>query len=195
MRHPSQSDLPTRGRTRSTRPPVPRSHTVQPDPLGGAASTRYLSGTLILVWMLSLLPWREWQAAPDLLLLVIGFWSVHDSRRVGMVVAFFFGLMMDVHDVGPLGLQALTYTIVAYGGNVLHRRLLRFDLWSQGLHMLPVFFFAKLIGVLMNAWLASSWAGWSWAMGVVLTAALWPAVGWLLLLPQHRMSDADASSV
>ena len=194
MRRSSQSDH-SGSRARSTRPPVPRPHSVQPDPLDGAASGRYLWGTLIVVWMLSLLPWREWQAAPDLLLLVIAFWSVHDSRRVGMVVAFVFGLLMDVHDVGPLGLQALTYTIVAYGGNVLHRRLLRFDLWSQGLHMLPVIFIAKMTGVLINAWLASSWAGWSWTLGVVLTAALWPAVGWLLLLPQHRMSDADASSV
>lgn len=182
-------------RVRSARPPVPRPHGVHPDPIENAASPRFIWGTLIAVFMLSLLPWRQWQAAPDLLLLVIAFWAVHDSRRVGMLVGFVYGLMMDVHDVGPLGLQALTYTIVCYGANVLHRRLLRFDLWSQGLHMLPVFFFAKLSGVLINAWLANYWAGWTWTIGVILTAALWPAVGWLLLLPQHRMSDADATSV
>lgn len=133
--------------------------------------------------------------APDLLLLVIAFWSVHESRRIGLVVAFVFGLLMDVHDVGPLGLQALTYTMVVYGASVLHRRLLRFDLWSQGLHMLPVFFVAKLTGVLINAWLANYWAGWSWVIGVLFTAALWPAMGWLLLLHQHRMADVDANTL
>ncbi len=194
MRHPSQTELAST-RSRATRPPVPRPHAVRPDPLENLTSQRYIWGTMIGVWFLSLLPWRAWPMAPDVLLLVIAFWSVHESRRVGMVVAFIFGLLMDVHDVGPLGQQALTYSIVVYGGSVLHRRLLRFDLWSQGLHMLPVFFVAKLIGVLICAWLANFWAGWSWVIGVLLTAALWPAVGWLLLLPQHRMDNADANSV
>mgnify|MGYP000278788178 FL=1 len=194
MRRQNQSDS-SATRIRSVRPPVPRPQSVHPDPIENAASPRYVWGTLIAAWMLCLLPWRDWQAAPDVLLLVLAFWSVHDSRRVGMVVCFVFGLLMDVHDVGPLGLQALSFSLVGYGANVLHRRLLRFDLWSQGLHMLPVFFVAKLVNVLINAWLANYWAGWMWTVGVVLTAALWPVVGWLLLLPQHRMSDADASSV
>ena len=194
MRRPSQSEMAST-RSRSTRPPVPRPHAVRPDPLENLTSPFYIWATIVGVWMLSLLPWRTWMAAPDLLLLVIAFWCIHEPRRIGMVAAFVFGLLMDVHDVGPFGQQALTYAIVAYGASVLQRRLLRFDLWSQGLHMLPVFFIAKLIGVLICAWLANFWAGWSWVIGVLLTVALWPAVGWLLLLPQHRMNDADANTV
>ncbi|MDO8695350.1 MAG: rod shape-determining protein MreD [Sheuella sp.] len=194
MRRPSQSEMAST-RSRSTRPPVPRPHAVRPDPLENLTSPFYIWATIVGVWMLSLLPWRTWMAAPDLLLLVIAFWCIHEPRRIGMVAAFVFGLLMDVHDVGPFGQQALTYSIVAYGASVLQRRLLRFDLWSQGLHMLPVFFIAKLIGVLICAWLANFWAGWSWVIGVLLTVALWPAVGWLLLLPQHRMNDADANTV
>ena len=194
MRRPSQSEMAST-RSRALRPPVPRPHAVRPDPLENLTSPYFVWGTILGVWLLSLLPWRNWMLAPDLLLLVIAFWSVHEPRRIGMVVAFIFGLMMDVHDVGPLGQQALTYALVVYGATVLQRRLLRFDLWSQGLHMLPVLFVAKLIGVLICAWLANFWAGWSWVISVLLTAALWPAVGWLLLLPQHRMGDADASSV
>lgn len=190
MRRPSQSEMAST-RSRTTRPPVPRPHAVRPDALENLTSPRFIWATILCAWLLSLLPWRAWVMAPDLLLLVIAFWCVHEPRRIGMVVAFVFGLLMDVHDVGPLGQQALTYALVAYGANVLQRRLLRFELWSQGLHMLPVLFVAKLLGVLICAWLANYWAGWSWTVGVLFTVMLWPVVGWLLLLPQHRSSDAE----
>lgn len=182
-------------RSRVTRPPVPRPQLGRPDPLDNLTGTRFLWGTMLAVWMVSLLPWRSWPAAPNLLLLVIAFWCVHQSRRVGLITAFLFGLLMDVHDVGPLGQQALYYTLVAYGAHALHRRLLRFDLWSQGMHMLPVFLFGKLVDVLVGAWQAGFWPGWTWLISVVLTAALWPLVGWVLLLPQHRMDDVDGTPV
>src|SRR3546814_9104675 len=67
--------------------------------------------TLILIWMISLLPWRLWQPAPDLLLLVVAFWCLNESQRVTMLTAFVFGLFMDVHDASLLGGQALTSTL------------------------------------------------------------------------------------
>lgn len=182
-------------RSRSTRPPVPRPQSVRPDPLENLTGNRFLWGSMVLVWMISLLPWRSWTAAPELLLLVIAFWCVHQSRRVGLVTAFVFGLLMDVHDVGALGQHALSFTLVAYGAHVLHRRLLRFDLWSQGLHMFPVFLVGRIVDVLVGAWQAGSWPGWYWVISVALTAALWPVVGWVLLLPQHRMDDVDGTPV
>src|SRR5690554_1873977 len=44
--------------------------------------------TILLVWLISLLPWRLWQPAPDLLLLVILFWCVNEPRRIGLTTAF-----------------------------------------------------------------------------------------------------------
>ena len=63
-------------RSRATRPPVPRPHSVRPDPIENLTSNRFLWGSILVVWMVSLLPWRAWSAAPDLLLLVIVFWCV-----------------------------------------------------------------------------------------------------------------------
>ena len=180
-------------RSRSTRPPVPRSSLTDPDPINQHAGSLFIWSTLIIVWMLSLLPWRQWQGAPDLLLLVIAYWSVHESRRVGVLVAFVFGLLMDVHDAGPLGQLALNYALVAFAANVLHRRLLRFDLPFQALHMLPVFLVAKMITVLVCSWLAGLWPGWDWVLGAALTALLWPIVGWLLRFPQHKLDDVESS--
>jgi len=179
---------------RSPKPPVPRPTSVEPEHLERPAGPVFVWGSLLFVWLMSLLPWRMWPEAPDLLLLVLAFWCVHEPRRVGMVAAFIFGLLMDVHDAGLLGEHALTYALVAYGAFVLHRRLQRFDLWSQAMHMLPFFVGAQAMALAIHAWLAGSWPGWHWALGACLTAALWPLAGWLLQLPQRRSDDSESSS-
>ena len=175
-------------------PPVPLPRAVGPDPIDHRASLLFVCLTLFGVWLLSLLPWRAWPASPDLLLIAIVFWSLHDPRRVGLATAFAFGLLMDVQDVGPLGLQALTYCLTVFGAQSLQRRLVRFGLFSQGLHLLPLFVGAKLLGALLGAFLVSAWPGWSWLLAALFTAALWPLGAWLLLLPQHRMHVPDANA-
>ena len=63
--------------------------------------------------------WRCWSTCcrsgrtpwmPDLLALVLVFWSVHQPLRVGIGAAFVFGLLMDVHQAALLGQHALAYT-------------------------------------------------------------------------------------
>ncbi|HWL27939.1 MAG TPA: rod shape-determining protein MreD [Burkholderiaceae bacterium] len=150
--------------------------------------------SVLLVWLISLLPWRLWQPAPDLLLLVLAFWCLHEPQRITMLTAFFFGLLMDVHDGGLLGEQALTYTLVAYGAVVLRRRLLRFNAVIQALHLLPVFVLAEAATRVMHAWLAGEWADWDWLWSALFTVALWPLAEILLHLPQRRLDETDAGS-
>lgn len=167
---------------------------VHPERLSGPAHGLFVWVSILIVWLLSLLPWRLWEGAPDILILVIAFWCVHEPRRVGLFTAFFFGLLMDVHDAGLLGEHALSYTLVAYGAVALHRRLQRFDLFSQAFHMLPVFFLARFLTQVIHAWFAGKWPGWEWAMGALLTAAIWPLAGWVLHLPQRGADDTESNS-
>ncbi len=184
---------PAATRSRSSQPPVPRPKSVEQDPLVRPAHGFFVWGSLLAVWLMSLLPWRLWPAAPDMLVLVLAFWCVHEPRRVGMLMAFCFGLLMDVHDARLLGEHALTYTLVAYGAYNLHRRLQRFDLLGQALHLLPVFVGADLLGLMLHAWLTGGWPGWQWLVSPLITAALWPVIGWLLQLPQRHSEDTEAS--
>ena len=39
------------------------------------------------------------------------------------------------------------------------------------MHMLPVFFAARLLVQIIHAWLAGKWPGWDWAVSAGLTAA------------------------
>ena len=156
---------------------------------------RFVWGSIFIAWMLSLLPWRGLPYAPDILMLVIVFWCAHSNGKVGLLTAFVFGLLLDVHDAGPLGQHALIYTLVAYGTVVLHRRLLRFELWGQCFHILPIFVLANMVGSMVCAWVAGVWPGWSWAISAAITALCWPFVGWVLLIPQRRRADVEVNSV
>jgi len=187
-----QSNLPAAGNGRSS---LSALQPIDSTPFKRPSGLAFIWFTILLMWLLSLLPWRLWQSAPDLLLLVIAFWSVHEPQRVTMLTAFAFGLFMDVHDAGLLGGHALTYTLVAYGAVVLHRRLTRFNAVVQAIHMLPVFLVAETLGNMVYAWLSGEWAGWHWLWSTLLTAALWPLAEFLLHMPQRRLDEADAGSV
>jgi rod shape-determining protein MreD len=168
---------------------------IDTSPFKRPSSRAFVWGTLILVWLISLLPWRLWQPAPDLLLLVLAFWCMNEPRRVTMLAAFIIGLFMDVHDAALFGGHALTYTLTAYGAIVLSRRLQRFNAVVQAVHMLPVFVVSAAITQVVCAWLAGEWVGWHWLWSSLLTVALWPLADILLHMPQRRLDDADAGSV
>ena len=167
---------------------------VAPDRVTAPARGWFVWASLILVWLVALLPWRMWPGAPDMLLITLVFWAVHQPSRVGMVAAFIFGLMLDVHDAGLLGETALVYVLVVYGATILRRRLQRFDLFGQAIHLLPAFFAAKFVVVVLHAWLVGGWPGWGWALGMALSVVCYPLWGWMLQLPQRRGTDDESSS-
>ena len=63
---------------------------------------------------------------PDFLAVVLVFWCVHQPQRVGIGVAFFFGIFNDVQHSSLLGQHALSYTVLGYCAVLIHRRLLWF---------------------------------------------------------------------
>ena len=59
---------------------------------------RFIALSLLLALFANmLLDLLQWSWLPDLLGLVLLFWTVHQNRRIGMTIAFVFGLLMDVH--------------------------------------------------------------------------------------------------
>ena len=159
------------------------------DPLTSGINGRWVWGSIAVAFFISLLPWRALPYAPDLLLLVIAFWCVHDSQRVGLLTAFCLGLLIDVQSVAPLGQHALIYILVCFGGLLIGRRLQRFDLLSQTLHMFPIFIISVSITILFIAALKDFWPGWGWAFSAVFTAVLWVPFGWLLQMPINRLAS------
>ena len=149
--------------------------------------------TLLVAFALNIVPMGRVPAMPDFLALVLVFWNVHQSRRVGVGLAFMFGLLMDVHDGAVLGQHALAYTLLAFFAITVHRRLLWFSLPEQALQILPLFALAHAASLLARMIAGGMFPGWWLVAAPILEAVLWPPVVWLLLAPQRRAPDRDAN--
>ena len=101
------------------------------DPLLMPVNPLFIWSTLAFAFLLNIVPLGRIAAMPDFLALVLVFWNVHQSRRIGVGVAFFFGLLMDVHSGAVLGQHALAYTLLSFFAVTIHRRLLWFTVPSQ----------------------------------------------------------------
>lgn len=155
------------------------------------ASPVFIAATLIGAFLLNLLPWGQWYGVPDFTALVLVFWSIHQPRKVGIGIAFFMGLLMDVHDASLLGQHALAYTLLSYFSIMIHRRVLWFPLGTQALHILPLLLLAQMVQLVVRIAVSGKFPGWLYFLENVTSAALWPVVTMLLLAPQRRAIDRD----
>jgi rod shape-determining protein MreD len=151
----------------------------------------FIGLSLALALGINLLPLGRHAALPDLLALTLVFWNVHQPRRVGVGLAFVFGLAMDVHEGALLGQHALAYTLLSYFAITIHRRLLWFGLLEQALHVLPLFALAAVVSLAVRMAVGGMWPGWGVVAAPLLQALLWPLACVVLLAPQRRPPDPD----
>ncbi len=135
--------------------------------------------------------WGRSAWVPDLLAVTLVFWSVHQPLRVGVGVAFVFGLAMDVHQGALLGQHALAYTVLGFLAISMHRRLLWFGVPNQAVQVLPLFVAAHVLELLVRMASGGSFPGLTYFIAPVLEAMLWPVVSVLLLAPQRRAPNPD----
>lgn len=151
----------------------------------------FIALSLLLALGFNLLPVGRQPAMPDLLALALVFWNVHQPRRVGVGLAFCFGLLMDVHQGALLGQHALAYTLLSFVAITIHRRLLWFGVVEQALQILPVFLAAHGVALAVRMLAGGMFPGWSLLLAPVFEALLWPLATLLLLAPQRRAPDPD----
>jgi len=151
----------------------------------------FIGASLLVALALNLMPLGRHPALPDLLAVVLVFWNVHQPRRVGVGLAFLFGLMMDVHQGALLGQHALAYTLLSFVSITIHRRLTWFGLAEQAVQIVPVFLAAHAVSLLVRLAAGDMFPGWSLLLAPLFEAALWPVATVLLLAPQRRPPDPD----
>jgi rod shape-determining protein MreD len=181
-------------RTRVPMPPpmqVGPSRIVNKQYLLRPANPAFITASLMVAFILNLLPWGRLLAVPDFVALVLVFWNIHQPRRVGMGAAFLMGIFIDVHSASRLGESALAYTLLSYGAIMLHRRVVAFPLLFQALQVLPLFLIAQVVVLLVRLVIGAPFPGWPFFLESVTTALLWPLATWLLLAPQRRPLERD----
>jgi rod shape-determining protein MreD len=151
----------------------------------------FIWASLFIALLVNMLPLGRQPWMPDLLALVLVFWSVHQPLRIGIATAFLFGLVMDVHQTALLGQHALAYTALSYFAIMVHRRLLWFTVPSQAMQVLPLFGSAHAIELAIRLFAGGSFPGWSLVLAPMLESLLWPVATVILLAPQRRALDPD----
>jgi rod shape-determining protein MreD len=148
------------------------------------ASTIIMSFALAL--FLNFLPWRDLRLVPDFVALVLVFWCIRQPRLVGLGVAWALGLITDAGNGVLLGQHALSYSVLAFLGIWLSRRVLWFGLGLQALHIGAMLLASQAVAVLVRIVAGDPFPGWALVVGPLAGAVLWPLVTWLLLRPQRR---------
>ena len=147
-------------------------------------STIIMSFALAL--FLNFLPWRDLRLMPDFVALTLCFWCIRQPRLVGLGVAWALGLITDAGNGVLLGQHALSYSVLAFLGIWLSRRILWFGPGLQALHIGAMLLAAQAVAVLVRIVAGDTFPGWALVVGPLAGAVLWPLVTWLLLRPQRR---------
>lgn len=159
------------------------------------ANPLFIWSSLVMAFVVNMLQnmglWGRAAWTPDVLALVLVFWSVHQPLRIGVGVAFAFGLAMDVHQGALLGQHALAYTALGFLGISMHRRLLWFSVPNQAVQVLPLFVAAHLLELLVRMAAGGTFPGLLYLLAPAIEALLWPVVSVLLLAPQRRAPNPD----
>ena len=163
----------------------------QPQRILLPAKVSFIVLTIALALLFNLLPWRNTVGVPDVTAAVLAFWCIHQPRKVGIGVAWTLGLLLDVGNNALIGQHALGYSVLAFLALAVHRRIHWFPLWQQALHLLLLLLATQALTLVIRMVAGASFPGWTYFAGSFICAALWPALSFMLLLPQRQAEMKD----
>jgi rod shape-determining protein MreD len=164
---------------------------MRPEYLLLPASRSFIAFTILVAFVLNILPWGRTYGVPDFLAIVLVFWNIHQPRKVGIGIAFLVGLLMDVHASALFGERALAYSLLSYGAMSMHRRVPWFRLGGQMLHVLPLFLLAQLVVIAVRMAVGGPFPGIGYFLQSLSSTLLWPLAEVLLFAPQRSAVDRD----
>lgn len=134
----------------------------------------FIALSLLAATILNWLNWPNWSVflKPDFVALVLLYWCTHKPNRVGIGIAWLVGIISDVGDATLFGQHALAYTVLAFGGIVLNRRIQMFDLRQQTVQVFPLLLSSYLVFALIN-WQMHGFIVWEFFIGSATSALLW----------------------
>ena len=119
-------------------------------------------------------------ARPDWVCLVLIYWVMALPQRVGIVVSFVVGVLLDVLEGSMLGLHALSLSVVAYLALMLYQRLRQFNMWQQAGVVFVMLGVNQMLGLWLQGMVALNPGGALFLLPVIISALLWPGVLTLL---------------
>ncbi|MDD2914251.1 MAG: rod shape-determining protein MreD [Gallionella sp.] len=141
-------------------------------------STTFIVISVLVALFLNGLPWEGiWlMLRPDFVAVVMLHWCTHKPWRVGIGLSWAVGILADVADASLFGQHALAYTLLAFGGVILHHRLKMFDLRQQTTQVFVIFVLTYAVYALVH-WQVNGYVVWTYFLGCVTSTLLWAPLG------------------
>jgi rod shape-determining protein MreD len=128
---------------------------------------------------------------PDFLALVLLYWCIQEPRLISVGIAWCVGLLMDVTDATVFGQHALAYAVLAYGAEYFRRRVLRFPLWQQAAQVAVLLLACAILVLVIRVVGGAPAPRWTYAVGPLVGALLWPLITVALQWPQRPRRSAE----
>lgn len=129
---------------------------------------------------------------PDFVAVVMLYWCMHKPWRIGIGLSWAVGILADVADASLFGQHALAYTVLAFGGVVLHRRLQMFNLRQQTIQVLGIFALTYVAYALVH-WQVNSYVVWPYLLGCLTSTLLWAPLSILFQAMRQKRTDHSGS--
>jgi rod shape-determining protein MreD len=156
------------------------------------ANTSFIVTSMFVALMLNWLPWQGlWLALrPDFVALVLLYWCTHKPHRIGIGIAWILGILADVGDSTLFGQHALSYSVLAFGGILLHRRIQMFDVREQPLQVLPLFLISYAVFASVH-WIMRDSYSWEFFLGCLTSSLLWLPMSMMLQAMRRTKIDPN----
>lgn len=146
------------------------------------ASRRRMILSYLIALVVMMLPWQGYSLflRPDLVALLILYWSLREPRRMGGWGPFVMGLLVDVADGTTLGMHSLSYSVIFFLANSFRVRILSFYILHQTIQIFLLLLTEHLLNLAVVWFLKEGFPQWFWLLQVPITAILWPLLPRLL---------------
>ena len=144
----------------------------------GSQGTWVIVASFVAAFMLTALPLPDWVVSwrPAWVVLVLSYWCLALPQRIGVVIAWGIGLLLDVMHGSLLGQHAFGLAVVAYVVVMYHQQIRVYPLFRQAFVIGSlVFVYSSLMLIIYN-FLGSLKYGYDYLLAAVTSALLWPWV-------------------
>jgi len=132
--------------------------------------------TGIGAFMLAIMPLPDWavEFRPDWVTLVLIYWAMAMPTRIGVTVAWFAGLLLDVSYGTLMGQHAVGMVLVIYVIHLQHQRLRVASLLQQAIVIFILLLIKQLLTLWVDGMLGRAPHSWLYFMPTITSTLLWP---------------------
>lgn len=156
------------------------------------ARAGFIWTTLLAAFCIELLPLGVQGWWPDILMMTLVFWAIHQPQHIGIGIAFSLGLLADVQAASLLGQHALAYAVLIFAVQSVRNKLSWYRSGvPQALFLFQFFVLAQVVLFVIGYLSSRMLPPIDVLLAPLLQTALWPVLRLFLLMPQRRAPEQD----